>query len=152
MLESRGSGGKVVQAARRPHVVALDYGMKWNIPRHLVDMGCRVTVLPGTATADDVLALKPDGVFLSNGPGDPEPLDYAIETIRGAAGQEADLRHLPGAPTAVAGLRGQDVQDEVRPPRCQPAGARSDDTGRVEITSQNHGFAVDEESLPDAWK
>jgi carbamoyl-phosphate synthase small subunit len=54
-----------------PHVVALDYGMKWNIPRHLVDVGCRVTVLPGTSSADEVLALKPDGVFLSNGPGDP---------------------------------------------------------------------------------
>ena len=53
------------------HVVALDFGMKWNIARHLAELGCRVTVLPGTATADDVLALKPDGVFLSNGPGDP---------------------------------------------------------------------------------
>src|SRR5262245_52521454 len=69
------------------HVVALDFGMKWNIPRHLVDMGCKVTILPGTATADDVLAHKPDGVFLSNGPGDPEPLEYAIRTIRGLLGK-----------------------------------------------------------------
>ena len=73
---------------QRPHVVALDFGMKWNIPRHLVDMGCRVTILPGTATADDVLAQQPDGVFLSNGPGDPEPLDYAISTIRGLLGKK----------------------------------------------------------------
>ena len=63
-----------------PHVVALDFGMKWNIPRYLYDMGCRVTILPGTATADDVLAQQPDGVFLSNGPGDPEPLVYAQQT------------------------------------------------------------------------
>src|SRR6201999_4075527 len=66
-----------------PHVVALDYGMKWNIARHLCSQGCRVTILPGTATAQQVLDLKPTGVFLSNGPGDPEPLTYAVETIRG---------------------------------------------------------------------
>src|SRR5206468_3235251 len=64
------------------HVVALDYGMKWHIPRCLTQVGCRVTVLPGTASANDVLAHKPDGIFLSNGPGDPEPLGYAIKTIR----------------------------------------------------------------------
>ncbi len=69
------------------HVVAIDYGMKWNIARHLAEMGCRVTVVPGTATADEILALKPDGVFLSNGPGDPEPLDYAIDTIQGVLGK-----------------------------------------------------------------
>ena len=63
------------------HVVALDYGMKWNIPRHLKEMGCRVTVVPGTSTAADILALKPDGVFLSNGPGDPRPLTYAVDPM-----------------------------------------------------------------------
>ena len=62
--------------------------MKWNIARHLFSMGCRVTILPGTATADEVLSHRPDGVFLSNGPGDPEPLDYAQETIRGLLGQK----------------------------------------------------------------
>jgi len=71
-----------------PHVVALDYGMKYNIARHLFNMGCRVTILPGTATADEVLALQPDGVFLSNGPGDPEPLHYAQETIRRLLGKD----------------------------------------------------------------
>ena len=65
----------VSNSSAAPHVVALDYGMKWNIARHLFDMGCRVTILPGTATAEEVLACQPDGVFLSNGPGDPEPLD-----------------------------------------------------------------------------
>ncbi len=71
-----------------PHIVALDYGMKWNIPRYLRDQGFRVTVLPGTATAADVLAASPDGVFLSNGPGDPEPLRYAVETIQGVLGKK----------------------------------------------------------------
>ena len=70
------------------HVVALDFGMKWNIPRCLVQVGCRVTVVPGTASADDVLSLKPDGIFLSNGPGDPAPLSYAIGTIRELAGKK----------------------------------------------------------------
>src|SRR5207253_2797052 len=69
------------------HVVAIDYGMKWNIARHLSDEGCRITILPGTAAADDVLSHSPDGVFLSNGPGDPEPLIYAQECIRGVLGQ-----------------------------------------------------------------
>ncbi len=69
------------------HVVALDFGMKYNIARHLADRGCRVTVLPGTASADEVLKHQPDGVFLSNGPGDPEPLTYAVETIRNLLGK-----------------------------------------------------------------
>ena len=75
-------------ATGRPlHVVALDFGMKWNIARHLVDEGCRVTIVPGTLTADEILALEPDGVFLSNGPGDPEPVEYAIRTIGQLLGQ-----------------------------------------------------------------
>jgi carbamoyl-phosphate synthase small subunit len=133
---------------QRPlHVVALDYGMKWNIGRHLADMGCRVTVLPGTATADDVLRLEPDGVFLSNGPGDPEPLDYAIGTIRKVLGRKPvfgiclghQLLSLAcGAETFKLkfGHRGAN----------QPV--MNHETGRVEITSQNHGFAVREETLP----
>ncbi|MCE9546712.1 MAG: glutamine-hydrolyzing carbamoyl-phosphate synthase small subunit [Planctomycetia bacterium] len=133
--------------AAQKHIVALDYGMKWNIPRHLCDMGYRVTVLPGTATADEVLAQQPDGVFLSNGPGDPEPLDYAIGTIRGLLGKKPifgiclghQLLSLAcGAKTYKLkfGHRGanQPVQDLA--------------TGTVEITSQNHGFAVDRASLP----
>jgi len=66
-----GAAPTEVASGKGPHVVAIDYGMKWNIPRYLVDIGCRVTVVPGTASADEVQALKPDGVFLSNGPGDP---------------------------------------------------------------------------------
>ncbi|HVW39372.1 MAG TPA: glutamine-hydrolyzing carbamoyl-phosphate synthase small subunit, partial [Pirellulales bacterium] len=133
--------------AQLPHVVALDYGMKWNIARHLRSLGCRVTVLPGTATADEVLAQRPDGVFLSNGPGDPEPLVYAVETIRGVLGKAPvfgiclghQLLSLAcGAKTFKLkfGHRGanQPVMNHL--------------TGEVEITSQNHGFAVDEDSLP----
>jgi carbamoyl-phosphate synthase small subunit len=133
--------------AQLPHVVALDYGMKWNIARHLRSLGCRVTILPGTATAEQVLDQQPDGVFLSNGPGDPEPLTYAAETIRGVLGKAPvfgiclghQLLSLAcGAKTFKLkfGHRGanQPVMNHL--------------TGDVEITSQNHGFAVDEASLP----
>ena len=129
------------------HVVALDYGMKWNIARHLASTGCRVTVLPGRASAADVLAHKPDGVFLSNGPGDPEVLTSCVETVRGLVGRvpmfgiclgHQLLALACGAKTFKLkfGHRGanQPVMDLT--------------TGKVEITSQNHGFAVDEESLP----
>ncbi len=140
--------GSPESSGNGPHVVALDFGMKWNIPRHLVDMGCRVTIVPGTSSATEILALQPDGVFLSNGPGDPEPIDYAIGAIRELLGKKPifgiclghQLLSLAcGAKTFKMkfGHRGanQPVQD-LR-------------TGKVEITSQNHGFAVDGESLPE---
>jgi len=131
-----------------PHVVALDFGMKWNIPRHLVDEGFRVTVAPGNATIDEIMALQPDGIFLSNGPGDPEPLTYAIETIRGLLGKKPifgiclghQLLSLAcGAKTFKLkfGHRGAN-----QPVICL-------ESKRVEITSQNHGFAVEEETLPE---
>jgi len=130
------------------HVVCLDFGMKWNIPRHLADRGNRVTILPGTATADEVLALNPDGVFLSNGPGDPEPLEYAISTIRNLLGKKPVfgiclghqlLSLASGAKTFKLKFGHRGANQPVL--HCG--------LGRVEITSQNHGFAVTEETLPD---
>jgi carbamoyl-phosphate synthase small subunit len=132
---------------QRPlHVVAMDFGAKRNILRCLVDAGCRVTAVPATTSARDVLALDPDGVFLSNGPGDPAAVGYAVETIRDLLGKRPMfgiclghqlLALAVGAKTYKLkfGHRGlnQPVQDL--------------ETGRVEITLQNHGFAVDLESL-----
>ncbi len=137
------------QPTERPvrQVVAIDYGMKWNIARHLTSQSCQVTILPGTSRAEDVLAHRPDGVFLSNGPGDPEPLDYAIHTIRDLLGKlpifgiclgHQLLALACGAKTFKLkfGHRGAN----------QPVLNLID--GRVEITSQNHGFAVEEATLP----
>jgi carbamoyl-phosphate synthase small subunit len=129
------------------HVVALDYGMKWNILRHLADMGCRVTVLPGTATAEEVLAHQPAGVFLSNGPGDPEPLDFAINTIRGVLGKVPVFGICLGHQllSLACGAKTYKLKFGHRGAN-QPV--QNLQTGKVEITSQNHGFAVEEGSLP----
>lgn len=130
------------------HLVALDFGMKRNIARHLVDQGFRVTILPGTATAEEIKAQSPDGLFLSNGPGDPEPLEYAIATIRELLGQmpifgiclgHQLLGLACGAKTFKLKFGHRGANQPVL--NCK--------TGRVEITSQNHGFAIDEDSLPD---
>jgi carbamoyl-phosphate synthase small subunit len=132
--------------AQGPHVVAIDYGMKWNIPRHLRQLGCRVTVVPGTATAEEVLAYEPDGVFLSNGPGDPRPLGYAIETIRGLLGHQPIFGICLGHQ-----LLGLALGAEIFKLKFGHRGANqpvlNHATGRVEITTQNHGFALDPESL-----
>jgi hypothetical protein len=107
----------------RFHVVAYDFGVKRNILRMLASRGCRVTVVPAQTPAAEVLALRPDGIFLSNGPGDPEPCDYAIDRRPQAdRHRHAHVRHLPGPPDHGAGLGRQDLQDEVRPPRRQPPG------------------------------
>jgi carbamoyl-phosphate synthase small subunit len=129
------------------HVVALDYGMKWNILRCLVQVGCRVTVLPGTATADEVLAHKPDGVFLSNGPGDPEPLTYAIETIRGLAGKRPLFGICLGHQLLGLALGARTFKLKFGH-RGANQPVLNNRTSKVEITTQNHGFAVDSASLP----
>ena len=133
--------------AGKPHIVALDYGMKWNIPRYLRDRNFRVTILPGTATSSDVLAANPDGVFLSNGPGDPEPLNYAIETIRGVLGKKPVFGICLGHQllSLACGAKTFKLKFGHRGAN-QPV--MNYETGVVEITSQNHGFAVEEKSLP----
>lgn len=130
------------------HVVAIDYGMKWNILRHLRSLGCRVTVVPGTATAEQVLAFQPDGVFLSNGPGDPRPLTYATDTIRGLLGKTPVFGICLGHQ-----LMGLACGAEIFKLKFGHRGANqpvlNQASGRVEITSQNHGFAIASENLPD---
>ncbi|WP_341707287.1 glutamine-hydrolyzing carbamoyl-phosphate synthase small subunit [Halopseudomonas sp.] len=130
------------------HVVAFDYGVKYNILRMLVARGCRLTVVPAQTPAADVLALNPDGVFLSNGPGDPEPCDYAIAAIKeiletdipvfGICLGHQLLALASGAKTVKMGHGHHGANHPVQ----------DLDTGVVMITSQNHGFAVDETSLP----
>jgi carbamoyl-phosphate synthase small subunit len=136
------------RAGPRFHVVAYDYGIKRNILRLLVDHGCRVTVLPAQTPAADALALKPDGIFLSNGPGDPEPCGYAIEAIRrlletdlpvfGICLGHQLLSLASGARTVKMKFGHHGANHPVQ----------DLETRRVMITSQNHGFAVDEASLP----
>ncbi|HET6328640.1 MAG TPA: glutamine-hydrolyzing carbamoyl-phosphate synthase small subunit [Planctomycetaceae bacterium] len=135
-------------AGRPLHVVAVDYGMKWNISRHLRSLGCRVTVVPGTSTAEQILAHNPDGVFLSNGPGDPRPLDYAVETIRGLLGKKPIFGICLGHQ-----LLGLAFGGTIYKLRFGHRGANQPvlnrRANRVEITSQNHGFALDGGSFSD---
>jgi carbamoyl-phosphate synthase small subunit len=131
------------------HVVAIDYGMKWNISRHLRQLGCKVTVVPGTWNAKQILDLKPDGIFLSNGPGDPRPLEYAISTIQGLLGKVPVFGICLGHQ-----LLGLACGAEIYKLRFGHRGANqpvlNKDSGRVEITSQNHGFALSAETMPDS--
>lgn len=138
---------EVVKSGKKYKVIAVDYGVKWNLLRSLHAHGCEIEVVPANTKADAILAKKPDGVFLSNGPGDPAAAPYAAETVRGLVGKvplfgvcmgHQILSLAQGAKTYKLkfGHRGgnQPVLDK--------------DTGRVEISSQNHGYAVDDKSLP----
>ena len=138
-----------IAASELPHhVVAYDFGVKLNILRMLVDRGCRLTVVPAQTPASEVLALKPDGVFLSNGPGDPEPCDYAIQAIKDVLETDIPvfgiclghqlLALASGAKTVKMGHGHHGANHPVQDLK----------TSVVMITSQNHGFAVEESSLP----
>lgn len=135
--------------ARKPthKVVAIDFGMKRNIPRCLTQVGCQVTVVPGTSTAEEVLALKPDGVFLSNGPGDPAAVTYAVETIKGLLGKAPIFGICLGHQLLSLALGAKTFKLKFGH-RGSNQPVRNENTGRVEITCQNHGFAVDKDSLP----
>jgi carbamoyl-phosphate synthase small subunit len=130
------------------NIVAYDYGIKTNILRMLVDRGCRVTVVPAQTPAADVLAMNPDGVFLSNGPGDPEPCDYAISAIRTVLENKVPtfgicLGHqLLGLASGAKTIKMKFGHHGANHP------VQDLDSKRVMISSQNHGFAVDEASLP----
>ena len=134
------------------NVAAYDFGIKRNILRLLADHDCRMTVVPATTPAEEVLALNPDGIFLSNGPGDPEPCDYAIEAIKTLL--------KSGIPTfgiclghQLLGLASGAVTEKMKFGHHGANHPVSElESGRVLITSQNHGFAVDEKSLPDTLK
>ncbi|MDA8232410.1 MAG: glutamine-hydrolyzing carbamoyl-phosphate synthase small subunit [Magnetospirillum sp.] len=137
------------QQAPRFHVVAVDFGAKRNILRCLAAAGCRVTVLPATATADEVMALRPDGVFLSNGPGDPAATGaYAVPMIRGVLDTGTPLFGIClGHQMLALALGGRTFKMETGH-RGANHPVKDLATGKVEITSQNHGFVVDEKSLP----
>jgi carbamoyl-phosphate synthase small subunit len=133
-------------AAPRFHVVAYDFGIKQNILRRLVDVGCRVTVVPALTSAEEVLAMKPDGVFLSNGPGDPEPCTYAVEAVRKMAGRVPIFGICLGHQIVGLALGGKTYKLKFGHHGANHP-VKNLLTGKVEITAQNHGFAVDPDSL-----
>ena len=148
LFNQDGKSGYGELAASKFHVVAYDFGIKFNILRMLAQRGCRVTVVPAQTPAKDVLALKPNGVFLSNGPGDPEPCDYAIAAVReiietgiptfGICLGHQIMALASGAKTFKMKFGHHGANHPVK----------DLDNHRVSITSQNHGFAVDEKTLP----
>jgi len=148
---AEGYGSAFAQAPREHgkkiyDAVAIDCGAKMNILRNLIECGCDVTVVPATASAEDILARKPDGVFISNGPGDPEAVTYTIKTLRGLVGKVPMFGICLGHQLLTWALGGRTYKLKFGHRGCnQPV--RNEATGKVEITSQNHGFAADAESL-----
>jgi len=128
------------------HVVAYDFGIKQNILRMLTREGCRVTVVPAETSADDVQALKPDGVFLSNGPGDPEPVDYAVRAIRQMMGRVPIFGICLGHQLTGIALGGRTYKLKFGHHGGNHP-VRNNATGKVEITAHNHNFAVDPDSI-----
>jgi carbamoyl-phosphate synthase small subunit len=149
--EKSGNGKRpaVAPEAGRYKVVAYDYGIKQNILRLFVDHGCDVTVVPAKTSAEDVLALKPQGVFLSNGPGDPEPATYAIENIRKLTGRVPIFGICLGHQLCGLALGGKTFKLKFGHHGSNHP-VKNLRTEKVEITAQNHGFCVDPESLPSS--
>ena len=135
-------------SAEQMHVVAYDFGIKQNILRMLTRENCRVTVVPAKTSAADVLALKPDGVFCSNGPGDPEPLDYAIENVQALQGKVPLFGICLGHQIFGLALGGKTYKLKFGHHGGNHP-IKNLETGKVEITAQNHNFNVDPKSLPD---
>jgi carbamoyl-phosphate synthase small subunit len=140
-------GAREIANRDKLHVVAYDFGIKQNILRRLVDVGCRVRVVPALTSPEDVLALQPDGVFLSNGPGDPEPCTYAIRAVRELAGRVPIFGICLGHQIVGLALGGKTYKLKFGHHGANHP-VKNLITGKVEITSQNHGFAVGPESLP----
>lgn len=130
------------------HVVAYDFGVKRNILRLLANRGCRVTIVPATTPAEDVLAMNPDGVFLSNGPGDPEPCDYAISAIKIILEKKIPTFGICLGHQLLAIASGANTEKMKFGHHGANHPVQEKATGRVMISSQNHGFAVDENTLP----
>ena len=144
-----GEGYADTSAGERPfHVVAYDYGCKHNILRLLAARGCRLTVVPAQTPATEVLALNPDGVFLANGPGDPEPCDYAIKAIAEILETDTPVFGICLGHQLLALASGARTVKMNHGHHGANHPVQDLDSGRVMITSQNHGFAVDETSLP----
>ncbi len=145
----RGAGHRERAEADLPwHVVAYDFGVKRNILRMLVDLGCRLTVVPAQTPADEVLAMNPDGIFLSNGPGDPEPCDYAITAIRAFLDTDIPIFGICLGHQLLALASGATTSKMKFGHHGANHPVQNLDDGTVLITSQNHGFAVDEAGLP----
>ncbi|WP_429083409.1 glutamine-hydrolyzing carbamoyl-phosphate synthase small subunit [Aeromonas bivalvium] len=144
--------GHVTPSDVKYHVVAYDFGVKRNILRMLVDRGCRLTVVPAQTPAAEVLAMNPDGIFLSNGPGDPEPCDYAIEAIKTFLGTNTPVfgiclgHQLLGLASGAKTVKMKFGHHGANHP------VKELDNGTVMITAQNHGFAVDESTLPECLR
>jgi carbamoyl-phosphate synthase small subunit len=145
-----GKANRVLSRRIAPyHVVAYDFGVKRNILRLLSDLDCRLTVVPATTSAEEVFALSPDGVFLSNGPGDPEPCDYAIAAIKEFLDKGMPVFGICLGHQLLALAAGAQTEKMKFGHHGANHPVQDVETGQVMITSQNHGFAVDESTLPD---
>lgn len=151
-LGQEGADGPAVSTEKKFHVVALDFGVKHNILRMLVDRGCAVSVVPAQTSFTEIEALAPDGVFLSNGPGDPEPCDYAIACAKAAMAKRIPLFGICLGHQIMALASGAKTLKMKFGHHGANHPVQDLDTKRVFITSQNHGFAVDPTDLPAALR